>query len=277
MEIWVKMPGMCKPICRALNQESSLFGLSKSRICQQKLLKFKKWVRIRNRPIQIPKELLATFNQAVTSKSFISGNPENGQNVLLIDLDVPIRELFRKLEKNDYTFQQFFLTDAKGIILYPKEEEGSQIFDPKSGAKADSLVSYKSGISIQNINYNQIVYRAYSQRINLDPLQLYFVGIYDDAYFQKVGLRINYNLLSILLFTLVVLIVSLPILTLVNLGKRGYAFSVPNYPSGYLSDGFGSGVRFFSFFYQKPHHPGGCPSSGNPACGKGFWHRNLPL
>ena len=197
----------------------SLRFVEKSNLPAETLEIQKTKVRIRNRPIQIRKELLATFNQAVTSKSFISGNPENGQNVLLIDLDVPIRELFRKLEKNDYTFQQFFLTDAKGIILYPKEEEGSQIFDPKSGSKSDSLVSYKSGISIQNINYNQSVYRAYSQSINLSPLQLYFVGIYDDAYFQKVGLRINYNLLSILLFTLVVLIASLPILTLVNLGK----------------------------------------------------------
>ncbi|GAB3227602.1 hypothetical protein J0A67_15295 [Algoriphagus aestuariicola] len=135
-----------------------------------------------------------------------------------MDLDIPLAVLLRKVETQDFIFGKFFLTNAKGYVVYADTDLGTQIFDPV-GAAEDTSEYFKTGISLHSIQYNQLHYQAYASSLMLGNLKLYFLGIYEDAYFQKVGLRVDYGLLSILLFMLVALVCSIPILAVVSMCK----------------------------------------------------------
>ncbi|WP_111669062.1 hypothetical protein [Algoriphagus litoralis] len=174
-------------------------------------------VKVKNQPVEIPALYRDDFWQAVLNNPRYSGRPTQS-SVVLMDLDIPISELFGKLIANDFTFEKFYLTNSKGTIIFPKESVGNLLFEPKPLSRDTTGISH-SGITISKIFLDGREFKAYANPIYLGPNRLYFVGLYDTDYFQTVGLRINFNLLSTLLFTLILLIASVPILAVVKMGR----------------------------------------------------------
>jgi MFS family permease len=173
-------------------------------------------VKVRNQPVTIPDRYKEDFELAVKSNSRFVGSVTS-TSVLLMDLDIPISELFGKLIANDFIFEKFYLTNSKGTIIFPEESVGNLLFEPKP--LSQDTTGIHSGITFSTIILDGNKFKAYANPIYLGPNRLYFVGLYDINYFQTVGLRINFNLLSTLLFTLILLIASVPILAVVKMGR----------------------------------------------------------
>lgn len=174
-------------------------------------------IRVKNQPVSIPPPYDMTFKRAVAGKDLYKG-PKSNTSVLLMDVEIPIRDLFEKLMANDFIFEKFYLTDAGGVALYPEESLGNQLFEPKLVTR-DSVGVTHAGIAFFRIVLDENEYHAYANPIYLGANRLYFVGLYDSSYFQKVGLRINFNLLSTLLLILILLVASIPILGVVRMGR----------------------------------------------------------
>lgn len=174
-------------------------------------------VKVRNQPVEIPALYKDDFRLAVMNNSSYKGRSTQ-TSLLLMDLNIPISELFGKLIANDFIFEKFYLTNSKGTVIFPEEEVGNVLFEPKALSRDTTGINH-TGITFSNIMLDGGEYKAYANPIYLGPNRLYFVGLYDTDYFQKVGLRINFNLLSTLLFTLILLIASVPILAVVKMGR----------------------------------------------------------
>lgn len=174
-------------------------------------------VLVKNQPVMIPPPYDETFKSAVIGNSRFTG-PKTSTSILVMDIEIPIRDLFDKLLANDFIFEKFYLTNSKGIVMYPEESIGNKLFEPKV------LIQDTTGLTHAGITFSKIIldgneYHAYANPIYLGPNRLFFVGLYDSDYFLKVGLRINYNLLSSLLLILILLIASIPILAIVKMGR----------------------------------------------------------
>lgn len=179
-------------------------------------------VVVKNQPVHIPPphdvNFIQAVRQSVGNKTPLFKGPIPESSVLVMDIEIPIRDLFEKLLANDFIFEKFYLTDSKGIVVFPDESTGTKLFEPKD------LIQDSTGLTHSGITFSRIIldgneFHAYANPINLGPNRLYFVGLYDSDYFLKVGLRINYNWLSTLLFILVMLIASIPILAVVKMGR----------------------------------------------------------
>ncbi|MEB2773740.1 hypothetical protein SYJ56_00385 [Algoriphagus sp. D3-2-R+10] len=136
---------------------------------------------------------------------------------LVIDLKIPIVDLLRKQENNQI-FDDFFITDSEGVVIYPVDHQGLSLFKP-SLIKQDSTGKISSGVFVEHINYSNQDTRAYISPIPLENLNLHAVGMINNAYFQQVGLRLNFTLLSTLILFLVLLLSSIPVLGVMNLAK----------------------------------------------------------
>ncbi|UZD21722.1 hypothetical protein PBT90_19600 [Algoriphagus halophytocola] len=141
----------------------------------------------------------------------------NSDTTLVIDLEIPIVELLRKQETNKI-FEQFFLTDESGNIIYPNTEYGVSLFKPKD-LKIDTLGVTHAGASMVPISYSEQDSRAYVSPLQINSLKLYAVGVISEDTHQKVGLRLNFTVISIFLLFLAVLIAMIPVLGVMNLSK----------------------------------------------------------
>ena len=142
---------------------------------------------------------------------------QNSDVSLVVDLEIPIFELLRKQETNKI-FERFFLTDKVGNIVYPDTEYGVSLFQP-TDLKIDTLGVTHAGASMVPIKFSEKESRAYISPIQINSLKLYAVGVISEDTHQKVGLRLNFTVLSILLLFLMVLIALIPILGIMNLSK----------------------------------------------------------
>ncbi|SFU10380.1 hypothetical protein SAMN04489724_3997 [Algoriphagus locisalis] len=134
---------------------------------------------------------------------------------LIVDLEIPISELLRKQATNKI-FEHFFITFNDGTILYPPSEAGIKLFMPND-IEIDSLGVINSGTSMIQLNYSRNPSRAYVSPIPMEGQQLYAVGLISEDSFQKVGMRLDFGKLSILILFLLILIALIPILGVMNL------------------------------------------------------------
>lgn len=133
-----------------------------------------------------------------------------------VDIEIPFSSLFRTKDINKQ-FDLIYWTDSAGKIIYPKEEAGIKLYEPKTIFK-DSLGT-TSGVYIDSITFSNVDYRSYVAPVLLEDVTLYAVGMFREDRFQKVGLRINFMMLSTLVFILIVLIAVIPLLSILYLSK----------------------------------------------------------
>lgn len=138
-------------------------------------------------------------------------------SVLVLDLHIDIGDLLRKQENNKI-FERFLITDDKGVGIYPDYFEGLQIFHPKQ-SRFDSLGNTISGVSVEKLIFSNELNRSYISPLPLENLNLYVIGMVKESNFERVGLRINFDLISALLLFLFLLIASIPLLGIINLSK----------------------------------------------------------
>ena len=136
-------------------------------------------------------------------------------SVLIVDLEIPVAELLRKQETNKI-FEHFYITFNDGIVLYPPEDAGTKLFLPKD-IEIDSLGVAYSGTDVVRLNYSENQSRAYISPIPMENQQLYAVGLISESTYKKVGMRLDFNRLSLLILFLLVLIALIPILGVMNL------------------------------------------------------------
>ena len=146
-----------------------------------------------------------------------NGTEQNTDTTLVIDLEIPIEELLRKQETNKI-FERFFLADKVGNIIYPSMEYGVSLFTPKD-LKIDTLGVTHAGASMVPIKFSELDSRAYISPLQINSLKLYAVGVISEDTHQKVGLRLNFTVISIFLLFLMVLIAMIPVLGVMNLSK----------------------------------------------------------
>lgn len=136
---------------------------------------------------------------------------------ILVDFRVELSELLRKQENNQ-VFEDFFLTDEAGRVVFPSSALGQQIHQPEV-LVTDSLDRVRTGVYYEEIDYSGTQSRFYVAPMPLGELQLFAVGVIPQSRFLKVGLRLDFALLSTLIFMLIILVASVPILGILNLSK----------------------------------------------------------
>ena len=77
---------------------------------------------------------------------------ESIKDAVIIDVTFPIEELLRKQENNK-VFQQFFILNGQGEVVYPEEQLGLQLLEPFPLTR-DSLGVVRSGVYDEVINFS---------------------------------------------------------------------------------------------------------------------------
>ena len=180
-------------------------------------LSFKKGQIIKNGLVIHIDNLNSDYNLEDFKEAFhIVESPKNDiPSSLVVDLEIPIAELLRKQATNKI-FEHFFITFNDGTILYPPAEAGIKLFLP-TDIEIDTLGVTNSGTSMIRLNYARNLSRAYVSPIPMEDQQLYAVGMISEDSFQKVGMRLDFGKLSILILFLLILISLIPILGVMNL------------------------------------------------------------
>jgi hypothetical protein len=104
------------------------------------------------------------------------------------------------------------------VGIYPGFFEGLQIFYPKYNL-SDSLGNTISGVAVKQLIIFNELNRSYISPLPLENLNLYIIGMVKESNFKRVGLRINFDLISTLLLFLFLLVASIPLLGIINLSK----------------------------------------------------------
>jgi hypothetical protein len=172
---------------------------------------------------------------------------------LAMDLKIDIKDLLRKQENNKI-FERFLITDAKGMGIYPEFFEGLQIFYPKEN-RSDSLGNTISGVSVEQLIFSNELNRSYISPLPLENLNLYVIGMVKESNFQKIGLRINFDLISALLLFLFLLIASIPLLGIINLSKGDNLTQNKVIQSGISLMGLFLVIGFTVSTYKNKHSP----------------------
>ncbi|WP_268033534.1 hypothetical protein [Algoriphagus sp. PAP.12] len=173
-------------------------------------------ITVSNLTLGIPKSIIRQINTLAFYERF-GVNPTSFPETLVVTISFDIDLLLRKQENNK-VFEKFFLTDQMGKVIYPNTDFGQEIFKPHI-IRQDSVGKIHSGVYFEEVEYSGNQNRFYVAPIPLENLQLFAVGTFNQNHFLKVGLRLNFKLLSTLIFFLILLIASVPILGILNLSK----------------------------------------------------------
>lgn len=146
------------------------------------------------------------------NKSFSSASNDQPY----VDLEIPFEILLRKQQSNRQ-FSSLLLVDSSGNAVYPEEWKGVKVLQPKP--IVSDTTGTRSGVYVEQIDFSNQRYRSYVAPLNLEGLELYAVGMFEENIFQKVGLRINFLMLATLIFFLIILVAIIPILSILNLSK----------------------------------------------------------
>lgn len=180
-------------------------------------LNFKNGMVIKNGLVVPIENLQNDYNIDLFKKAFtiLESTPKELVNSVVVDLEIPISELLRKQSTNKI-FEHFFITFDDGTILYPADEAGIKLFIP-SDIEIDTLGVTNSGTDMIQLNYSGNQTRAYVSPIPIENKQLYAVGLISEDTYQKVGMRLDFSKLSMLILFLLILIALVPILGVMNL------------------------------------------------------------
>jgi hypothetical protein len=167
---------------------------------------------------------------------------------------VDMYQLMKHNRNNDF-FDAIYITDSSGSILYPSASVGLDLFDPQltrgTATPSSDTVASKVGNLHFRLNISSVDHEIFSTKVKIGSQQLYLLGAKKSEDFSKVSLRINFNLLSIFILSLLFIFASTPIISIIKMDKGDI-----------LSQGkvFGAGLSLvllaillgFSFSFGRP-------------------------
>jgi hypothetical protein len=122
--------------------------------------------------------------------------------------------IYHLLENNiqSFFFDDLFVLDGSGRVMYPGHSAGLPLLS------ADDLDDPNSfGESSLDLKIAEKDYKGFISPAFIGDKTLYLLGIKESAQFDRVALRINFNLLSTFLTVLLLVFVSIPIISIFNL------------------------------------------------------------
>lgn len=131
---------------------------------------------------------------------------------------LPLEKLLKK-DQNNRFFDHIILADENGNALYPNNLRELQLLDFKKISENDTLSRHQAGVRLTNFDISLVPHMGFWIPVQLNGKTFYLIGTKEADHFDKVGLRINFNLLTTLIYGLIVLLLSIPILSILNLEK----------------------------------------------------------
>ncbi|EMS32034.1 hypothetical protein C943_01599 [Mariniradius saccharolyticus AK6] len=131
---------------------------------------------------------------------------------------LPLEKLLKK-DQNNRFFDHIILADENGNALYPNNLRELQLLDFKKISENDTLSRHQAGVRLTNFDISLVPHMGFWIPVQLNGKTFYLIGTKQADHFDKVGLRINFNLLTTLIYGLIILLLSIPILSILNLEK----------------------------------------------------------
>lgn len=138
--------------------------------------------------------------------------------VVQVSSIISVEKLLKK-DQNNRFFDHIILADEHGTALYPNNLHDLHILDLESVAKSDTVSRHQAGVRLTSFDISMVTYMGFWIPVQLNGKTFYLIGTKESGEFEKVGLRINFNLLTTLVYGLIVLLLSIPILSILNLEK----------------------------------------------------------
>ncbi|MFC4870082.1 hypothetical protein [Negadavirga shengliensis] len=118
-------------------------------------------------------------------------------------------------------FDELYLLDDEGTILYPSKSAGLNLLKPD---QLDSIEAKTTGNPVFGERKLKLYlsgeeYEGFISPFFLGDKKLMLVGVKESLQFQKVAYRINFNLLNLFLTGLLLIFVSIPIISIFNLSE----------------------------------------------------------
>lgn len=136
--------------------------------------------------------------------------------VIKVSSILSVEKLLKKEQKNRF-FDHIILADENGRALYPDNLRDLQLLDFKKISESDTISRHQAGVRLTNLDISLVTYMGFWIPVRLNDKTFYLVGTKEAEHFDKVGLRINFNLLTTLIYGLILLLLSIPILSIFNL------------------------------------------------------------
>jgi hypothetical protein len=172
---------------------------------------------------------------------------------------------------NDDFFDAIYITDSLGAILFPARDIGLDLF-PSPLLMGDSPISneLEPDASDENaeqqvgnrhfrLNVSSVDQEIFSTELKLGSRQLYLVGAKESEHFRQVALRINFNLLSAFILSLMIILVSIPIVSIAKMDTGDILSKAKVYGVGLsliiLSLILGFAVSYFRHQTQPNEYP----------------------
>ncbi|HSJ66733.1 MAG TPA: hypothetical protein VK921_03620, partial [Anditalea sp.] len=122
---------------------------------------------------------------------------------------------------NNKFFDEIYVLDQGGLVLYPQYQKGMRLFLPddlyadSSDPEGNRLM--KLGNKNIRLQINSEDHEVFIAPVALGEEYLYLAGVKELGQFQKVALRIDYNLLSAFVIALLIIFTSIPIFSMLNM------------------------------------------------------------
>ncbi|WP_194775000.1 MFS transporter [Pararhodonellum marinum] len=159
------------------------------------------------------------YKKVLRQPKTIGLSSDDRDNQWLIHSRIPLDKLMKKDRTNKF-FDAIVLTDEQGMAIFPDSLAFIQLMDFQKILKDDTVAHHQAGIKLTNLEISNIIYKVFYTPLEFHGQRLYLLGLKESRQFDKAGLKINFTLLSTLVFALIMLFCTVPIISTLTL-ERG--------------------------------------------------------
>lgn len=215
------------------------------KISVEPYLKFKEFYKkqleadtIKSWKIENPKKITKHSLEFFDSEKLIHYHPEievkskSGSIDSIINLykvEIPFEKLFINYTPYDF-FDRIFLTDENGTVKWSNREHfGSKLIDFKKLVKNEK---HTFSVTKGELILDNEPYFIYFTQVEVDGLKFNLAGLISEANFKTVGYRLDHSLATYLIFLLILILASIPIISVLSLKKGDVLTKSKVYSSG---------------------------------------------
>lgn len=169
-------------------------------------------------PKNLTKHKLEFFdaNKLILFHPYIISISDQEKKVEWNKVEIPFEKLFINYKPYNF-FNCIFLTDENGNVKWSNSEHfGSNLIDFK---KIINIEKHTFSVTKGEILLDNEPYFIYFTQVEIDGLKFNLAGIISEANFKTVGFRLDHSLTTYLIFLLVLVLASIPIISVLSLRK----------------------------------------------------------
>ncbi|WP_158855819.1 hypothetical protein [Lunatibacter salilacus] len=165
--------------------------------------------------------LVNQFQEAIAGEIVEERAGDSKSGIFQIDHIIPIDELM-KYNFQTYFFDELYVLNDSGEVLWPGESRGIQLLTPEEEATeppGEGLSLTNKGQGKVKLLINTVPYEGFVSPFMLGDNSFFLLGVKDSSEFRQVAYRIDFSVLNVFLLGLVLIFISIPLISIFTMSE----------------------------------------------------------